>query len=133
MSRSLTIENVTHWKSSDILRIVRAARDEAGADPRRSRHVTVKWQTRNASRTSYRFVRQDDVPSTNITIWLPKRGSSVPHPNTMIALAAAGIDSSTPLLAVSESYFLANALVWEFAREVCNGNLASVLMPARRI
>jgi hypothetical protein len=133
MSRSLTIENPTHWKSSDILRIVRAARDGAGADPKRRRHVTVKWQTRNASQTSYQFRAQvSDPVQTDITIWLPKRGPKVPHPSALTALAAAGIDSSTPLLAVSDSYFLANALAWEFAREACNGNLVSVLAPMKR-
>jgi hypothetical protein len=117
MSRALTIDNSTHWKSTDILRIVRAARDEGGADPKRRRNVTVRWQTLNASQTDYHFVAQAD-DSIEISIYLPKRGPKVQHRNALVALAAAGIDADTTMLAVSDSYFLANALAWEFSREM---------------
>jgi hypothetical protein len=136
MANKLTIENETHWKSSDILRIVRAARDEAGADPKRYRHVIVKWQKRNASQTSYRYVPVVDSASerrsAEIHIWLPKKGPKVPHPSALVALGAAGIDSATPLLAVSDSYFLANALAWEMSRRVDDQQKEHELATMRR-
>lgn len=117
MARTLNIENETHWKTSDIRRIVRAALDEAEADIKRSRLVKVRWQSRG-SRVSYRVTGANvDSEETTVEVFLPRKGPKVLHHNALIALAAAGIDSSTPMLAVSDSYFIANALAYEFAKE----------------
>lgn len=115
MARKLSIDNDTHWKTSDIRRIVRAAIDEAGADLKQKRVVIVKRQPKG-SRISYQYKQQTGVP--HITIYLPRKGPKTLHHNALVALAAAGIDASTPMLAVSDSYFLANALAWEFSCEV---------------
>ena len=117
MARTLTTENDTHWKTSDVLRIVRAAIAQAGADPKRSRHIEIRWQTQG-SRVSYRVtgaIRGSD--KTTIQVNLPRKGPKKLHSNALIALAAAGIESDTPMLAVSDSYFLANAFAFELAKE----------------
>lgn len=116
MAQTLTIENDTHWKTQDIRRIVRAAMNEAEADVKQPRHVNVEWQPKG-SRVSYRFVGHTDTDGPTITISLPRKGPARLHHNALIALAAAGIDTDTPMLAVSDSYFLANALAFEFAEE----------------
>ena len=120
MARTLTIENDTHWKTSDVLRIVRGAIAQAEADTKRRRHVKVRWQNQG-SRVSYRItgaIRGSDL--TNIEIFLPRKGPKKLHSNALIALAAAGIESDTPMLAVSDSYFLANAFAFELAKERCH-------------
>jgi hypothetical protein len=123
---SLTIENETHWKKSDIERIVRDALKEADGDPSETRNVTVKYQRLGeGSRVSYVFygLQERGEKRGSLLILLPKRGPRNMHSNAMVALAAsraadlAGLDKDTTILAVSDSYFLANALAFEFAKE----------------
>jgi len=110
---SLYIENNTHWKKSDIQTILRAAMNEAGVDPKEVHHVRVEHPRHGC--VSYNFKQRDKGV---IYIWLPKNGPKVDHHNPMVVLAAAGIKTATNRLAVQDSYFLANALAFEFAREV---------------
>jgi hypothetical protein len=113
MSRVLTIENETHWKSSDILRIVRAAIAAAGADPKKKRLISVTWEDSNKAVMSGAIVDA----SSHIRIGLPKRGPKSPHANPMIVLAASAIPVDTTMLAVSESYRIANYLAFAMAYE----------------
>jgi uncharacterized small protein (DUF1192 family) len=123
MTQTLTVENETHWKTSDIKRIIRSAINAAEADPKRPRQVKVTWQTKG-SRVSYRFTNRHDPEGSKIFIYLPRKGPKLLHHNALIALAAAGIAAETPMLAVSDSFFLANALAWELSREVGMGDIA---------
>ena len=117
MARTLTFENETHWKTSDVRRIVQAAAAEAQTDPKRRRVVRIRWQIKG-SRVSYRVTGVDlNSEETKVEIFLPRKGPKALHHNALIALAAAGIDADTPMLAVSDSYFVANALAFEFSKE----------------
>jgi hypothetical protein len=87
--------------------------EEAGADPKRQRTVNVTWA--KGSRVSYRA--NWSAGHTTVNVSLPRKGPKLLHHNALVALAAAGIDTDTPMLAVSDSYFLANALAYELARE----------------
>ena len=109
MSQSLTVENETHWKTTDVKRIVRAAMDAAGSDATKKRTLKIK----HGAESSFYVNESKGV----VEVSLPKRGPSAPHPNQLIALAAAGIDSATPILAVQDSFFLANGLAWAFAKQ----------------
>lgn len=117
----LEIDNVTHWKTSDIRRLIRAAMAEGGGDPKPQRRVDVIYQPKGqGSNISYIFKPVADGQTEmmrHIRIFLPKRGPKVPHHNAMVVLGAATIESKTPILAVSDTYFLGNALAWEFAKE----------------
>jgi len=114
MSRTLTVENETHWRTADILNIIRQALTSAGALASRKTEVLILFgMATNYSFTHHRWGRK-------IKIWLPKRGPKLTHTNPMIALAAAGIEVGTTLLAVQDSFFLANALYWEFCQECGN-------------
>jgi len=116
MAKRLTIENETHWKTSDIKKIVRMAQQEAGCHGCVVTQVKVGWQRRE-SRVSYRFAREvDDDADYIVSIQLPRKGAKVQHSNPLVALAAEGISVDTLMLAVRDSYFLANALAYEFAR-----------------
>lgn len=137
---SLTIDNTTHWKSSDIERLVRAAMRKADADPAETRTVTVRYQQvllrKGGTKTKRRrttmrkprgafFYKQ--ITTRNkvgaLEIFLPKKGPKDQHPNAMVTLAIsasiadAGIAPDATVLAVSVSYFLANALAFKFAHE----------------
>jgi hypothetical protein len=117
MARTTTYENETHWKTSDVQRIVRAAVAEAGTSPKRQRIVRIKWQVKG-SRVSYRVTGANpSTGETTVDVFLPRKGPKLLHHNALVALAAAGIDTDTPMLAVSDSYFIANALAYEFAKE----------------
>jgi len=107
----ITIENETHWKSSDIRRIVRAAMAASDSDPSEDYLIQVHWQTLNASRSGVSVESLRDC--TRIRLWLPKRGPKSPHSNAMLALAAAAIDANTTMLAISESYSIAHVLAYE--------------------
>ena len=126
MSRTLTIENETHWKSSDVKRIVLAAMEAAGADVTKKRTLRIQHD----ATTSYRVRMSTNSRHCLVEVYLPKRGPSAPHPNQLIALAAAGLDSAAPILAVQDSFFLANGLAFAFAQK---GNLPTVktLRPAK--
>jgi hypothetical protein len=124
---TLKIENNTHWRSSDIERIIRIAMKRADADSGETRNVGVKYQPKaGGSRISYIYNRVDGAKEGApgiLRINLPKRGPKRLHPNEMITLAAAadiadaGIAADAAVLAVSDTYFLANALAYEFAKE----------------
>jgi hypothetical protein len=117
---TLTIENKTHWRKSDIERIVRAAIKEADADPAESRTVYVAYPDRGMSRKNVLTCR---FKSSKIDVFMPKRGSRDLHPNVMVALAASrtaatsGVDKDAKILAVANTYFLANYLAFQFAKE----------------
>lgn len=101
----IRVKNQTHWKSSDVKRIVRAVLEALGLDRTKARCVTITW-AKASGPTCF-------VPSYNdIHVRLPKRGPRVMHSNEMVALAAAGIKSETQMLAVSVSYLLANQLAF---------------------
>lgn len=136
---SLTIDNTTHWKSSDIERLIRAAMKEADADPKEPRNVIVRYQKAPKKKTRKQPKRKAKPHGTllykRITehneigvleLFLPKKGPKDLHPNAMVTLAAAtaiadaGIDADTTVLAVSVSFFIANALVYRLALEVSN-------------
>jgi len=133
----MKIENATHWRTSDIKRVILLALTHVGGDPNLPRkcrvgHATVRGKT--ISRTNriniQRFDRVKDIgngfKTGEIVIWLPRRGPRNYHHNPMVALAIAtdiadaGITADTEVLAPSESYFLANCLAYEFAMERFN-------------
>lgn len=118
MSRTLTINNETHWRTTDIRRIVRMAIDAGGADPKLQREVNVKFTRKAQAHFSVKV--QDGKQIERITVRLPRRGSKDPHPVAMVALAAShavDVDENTPLLPFSDVYALANYLAHEFAFE----------------
>jgi len=116
MARTLTFVNETHWKTSDVSRIVKAALAASGADSKRRRYIYIKWSGSNA--TQYWFEQTlDQTAEMTIELALPRRGPKTLHPKALIALAAASIDTSTPMLAPSDSWFIANALYYEFCGE----------------
>ena len=155
MAEQITWGNETHWRTSDIQRIVRLAMAEADADMSESRVVDVVYTKRppKAPKTpgQPRKRRKSNGISTNpsvvniifrsvstlsrgdlkvdgkkvithVTIQLPKRGATNPHPVAMVALAAnravAGkVDEDATLLAFSDVYFMANYLAYQFAAE----------------
>ncbi len=136
---SLTIDNTTHWKSSDIERLIRAAMKEADADPQEPRNVVVRYQKapKKARKTQpkrkakphgtllYKQITEHNEVGV-LELFLPKKGPRDLHPNAMVtlgiatAIADAGIDADTTVLAPSVSFFIANALVYKLAREVSN-------------
>jgi len=126
---SLTIDNKTHWRTSDVERIIRDALKVGGGDVSETRLVFINYQKKKngkGSRVSYVYYRCEHAQigsPGNLNVYLPKRGPKDTHPNAMVALAAsrdmatAGISEKTVVLAVSDTYFLANAFAWEFATE----------------
>jgi len=102
------VQNDTHWKSSDLLRLVRAAAATAGH--MKDIEICVMWD----SRTDWETHPVDSL-GDRIFIYLPKRGPKVQHPNALVALAAAKIPSTTQMLAVSESFYLANSIYYSLA------------------
>ena len=154
MAEQITWENETHWRTSDIQRIVRLAMAEADADVGEPRVVTTVYtkappkakkqagqrrkrrkpsgHSSNPSVANITFhssaTTKDDVKvggqkvTTLVTLHLPRRGSTNPHPVAMVALAAnravAGkVDEDDTLLAFSDVYFMANYLAYQFAYE----------------
>jgi len=113
--KKLTFENKTHWRSSDIERIVRMALVAGGADLSEERHVlvvhpkrlkTVKGAKRqrpngmtiNPSVATVTYAKTvvgqpallgaDREVFSLIILRLPRQGSRKPHPNIMVAMAA---------------------------------------------
>lgn len=160
MAEQITWVNETHWRTSDIQRIVRLAMAEAGAEPSESRVVQAiytkpppktkkkpsvpAWQRKKKRKRKRGYQTKPSVTNitfqsvstrpqgdlrfdgkkvmTLVTLHLPKRGSSSPHPVAMVALAAnravAGkVDEDATLLAFSDVYFMANYLAAQFAAE----------------
>lgn len=125
---SLTIDNTTHWKSSNVETLVRAAMKEAGAVSAEPRTVRVRYQKKKAgSRVSFLYSPITELRKEGVVeLFLPKRGPKDIHPNAMVALAVAadvadsGISKETNVLAVSDTWFLANGLAFQFARESSN-------------
>lgn len=99
----MDIENITHWKTSDIKRLVQAA-EVASNTVGRYKKVRVNYLIS----TSLGFYA--NALTKTLSIRLPKRGTNQPHPNPLVALASAGIESGTPILAVQTTYQLANYL-----------------------
>ncbi|MCI0557425.1 MAG: hypothetical protein MN733_02940 [Nitrososphaera sp.] len=101
-----TIDNQTHWKSEDILRLARIASDAAGFDFAACT-ITVRFSN-NANCYISVFT------NTNISFLLPRRGESQAEMLSTLGplhgLAIASIDSSTVLLSVKQSWLLANLL-----------------------
>jgi hypothetical protein len=148
---SLHINNDTHWRTSDIKRIIQLALSEADADPGEDRKATIRYQKKGkGSRVSYVYYQVNGTKPGDpgaLCVYLPKRGPKDTHPNAMVALAAsrdmatAGVDQDAVVLAVSDTYFLANAFAFEFAKEAVllyedsDGSMAnkvSVLAQSRR-
>ena len=159
--RRLTFENETHWRTTDIQRIVRLAMTEAGVEVSEPRVVRVLYpkkprKTKKKPTTPTKPVRRrnpvvvsnpsvcnllvrsnvltqetvrvrggerkGEEVTTEITIFLPRRGSKDPHPVAMVALAAsravAGVvDEDTTLLPFSDVFFLVNNLSYFLAKE----------------
>ena len=153
--RRLTFENETHWRTTDIQRIVRLAMAEADtgmSEPRvvrvlfpkkpRSTKATkggvkqkrrkpngiitnpsvanVVFRTKTLLKDALRV--NGEEKTTEIIIYLPRRGAKDPHPVAMVALAAnravAGkVSEDDTLLPFSDVYFIANYLVYHFASE----------------
>ena len=78
--------------------------------------VQVRRQTKG-SRVSFQFIRDVSTEGDFIVrLLLPRKGPKVHHHNPLVAIAAASIDTSTDMLAVSDSYFIANVLAYSFLR-----------------
>lgn len=116
MAQQIEFHNETHWRLTDIQRIVRLAMVEAGADMTESRIVRAIYKkappklkkkpgvprkrrksngiSTNPSVGNVMF--KSDATSmkgksgvmTEVTLLLPRRGSKDPHPIAMVALAA---------------------------------------------
>ena len=147
--KALTFENETHWRTSDVQRIVRLAMAEAdtGMDEPRVVRVLYPKKPRSTKGTKQKRRKPNGIvtnPSvanvvfrtdllsetpkdskdktTEIIIYLPRRGSKDPHPVAMVALAAnravAGkVGEDDTLLPFSDVYFMANYLAYHFASE----------------
>lgn len=128
----MKIENATHWRTSDIKRIVRLALARAGGDTRLTRNVNVDYlsKRRNGNTSVVRVkltgalkIYNGKHQANTIWIYLPKRGPRDHHSNPMVTLAIAtdiadaGFATDDVVLAASQSYFLANYLAFRFAEE----------------
>jgi len=117
MSRSLKIDNETHWKSSDILRIARVVIRFLGINPRVSRVLQVRWSPVGHSYVRFIGRTADDRAADIYSVFLPKRGPKEPHENAMIALAASTVRPDAETLAFSEGCRVVNGLIWALAED----------------
>jgi hypothetical protein len=113
---TIKIENETHWRTSDVKRIVDAALTACGVDDEQDRDgfkFSVEWAPGPQASARARDVRN----TTEVTILLPRRGPKDPHSNPMMALAIAALeaDEGAVVLAGSESFRMANALATRIA------------------
>jgi len=152
--KTLTFENETHWRISDIQRIVRLAMTEADTGMGEPRVVRVLYPKKPRSAKATKGTKRKrckpngivtnpsvanvvfrtktllkdalrvngEEKTTEIIIYLPRRGAKDPHPVAMVALAAnravAGkVSKDDTLLPFSDVYFIANYLVYHFASE----------------
>ena len=105
----IDIKNETHWRTRDIKRLVIKAAEASGTED--------YWKTVNVTYSAGAHEWWNcHLRKSLIRIMLPKRGVSGSHPNPLVALAAAAIDSKTPILPVQQTYALANGLAWSMAR-----------------
>ena len=118
----IQIQNHTHWRSTDIKRLVQGAIDAAGVEQTDEQDVSIKYASIITVLVSAWGV---------INIGLPKRGTKSPHPNAMVALATAGVESNTTLLAFQDVFWLANFLAWKLSSDG-NGTGANLLSQQRR-
>jgi hypothetical protein len=110
----IDIRNETHWRSKDIKRLIMKA---AEASDTTWGKVIVRYHL--GGDVNWHVVRS----SRTVKLALPKQGTRREHPNPLVALAAAAIDSKTPILPVQQTYVLANGLAWMMT-SVVRGALA---------
>ncbi len=126
----LHIDNETHWRSSDIRRLVNACLNAAEADLSRKYKVVVIYNVRHRklrykkSTMALTAISTIDLAvsiwplDTFITIKLPKGGPRNIHSNPMVAIASsAAAPREGKLLSPSETYRLANNLAFMLSRE----------------
>jgi len=109
--------NKTHWKSSDIKRLAKAALETAGCTTGYC-SIYIEWD--GSTYWNIANLRDDVEEVCRLYIYLPRRGPKTPHPNALVALAASGIDASTPMLAIQDSFFLANDIYYSVAGTLGN-------------
>jgi len=100
----IEIQNETHWRDDDILRLVKEAAKAAEAIDLVGR-VAVRWSSRWRVDTRNRSRREIEVE-----VCLPKRGPREDHPIPLISLASASIGSDTLVLPSQVTYEVANCL-----------------------
>jgi len=103
---TIEIQNETHWRDDDIVRLVEEATEVAGLSDRNF-EITVDYDQGCSWDVIY---AQNQLIGLTITIYLPKVGPSEGHPIPLVALAAAVVESDTPSLACQMTYELANLL-----------------------
>jgi hypothetical protein len=106
---SVTIENETHWRSQDILRVVRSAVDASKSA--HNYHVEVKW-SKGGKSTVYRHITTvAPVKTVRLSLWLPRRGHRDQHRNPMMAVAlAASLPDGETLLSMQAAFEIANII-----------------------
>ena len=129
---SLTITNETHWRTSDIKRLVTACIEAADGCDDWKRSVDVIYHTKRrrrrsnsrakgpvviaVSRVDYEVKHEEKI--TKITLKLPKKGKKEIHSNPMIVIAvSAAAPGEGALLSVSETFWLARGLAYELTCE----------------
>lgn len=127
----ITIENKTHWRTTDIKRVVQAALHAGGVEPDEATLVHVNWSGPKAE-----AVIQHGDENPYITIGLPRRGPKDQHSNPMLAVAisAAGCgEDGATVLALSEAFYLSNEIAYYCAkgREVPQETLEALFDSAR--
>lgn len=105
----IDIENKTHWRTSDVTRIVRSALAEAGVAEDERVAVWVEWCKGPVAKVFHIFNKKH-----TLTIGLPRRGPTVPHSNPMLSVALSAVDTpkDAALLAFSETFRLANNIAY---------------------
>jgi hypothetical protein len=98
--------NTTHWRSSDIKRVVEAAVVAAG--PTDTKYVVYVMWARGSEASVAHFTLGDMV---RLVIHLPRRGPKNHHDNPMLAIAlSAAIPVDGTVLAMRESFRVANVV-----------------------
>jgi len=121
----MKITNGTHWRTSDIKRVMKSVLDRFNMPMSEVEEVAVEWQTGNASKASVKVDWPSASGSTTIPcvrLFLPKRGPKDHHQNAMLSIAcSASQDPNAEVLAFQEVFRFVNILAFRLVDEWCIG------------
>jgi hypothetical protein len=106
---TIKVENETHWRTSDIKRILQGALTVAGVDPSETVEVDVCWTGPQS-----KVIMLESGKNPRMTIGLPRRGPKDPHriPMMALALAAVHVPEGVMVLPLAESFRVANLVAY---------------------